>query len=60
MISILINSYNEDEVAKLLAIFKGAQNSYKCSTDCKKCEWRKPCRDISQAVKFLEEKYYSM
>ena len=60
MISVLINSYNAEEVGRLLAIFKSAQDSYKCKTDCMSCEWRKPCRDISQAVKFLEEKFHTM
>ncbi len=60
MIRFLANRYTREEARALRKAIETAYNDlsaydYKCSANCSKCQYHRPCRDLSNFLKRLDE-----
>ena len=60
MIRFLANRYTREEVRALRKAIETAYNDlsaygYKCSPNCSKCQYHRPCLDLSNLLKRLDE-----
>lgn len=60
MIRFLANRYTREEIVALRVAIENAYNvlcanGYNCATICNKCRYYRPCRDLSNFLKRLDE-----